>query len=154
MTYLANDAKAAGQEVISFRLGDQRFCIEVLSVREIRGWTPTTPLPNAPAYVLGVVNLRGTVLPVIDLGARLGLAAATPTERHVIIVVRLGERLVGLLVDAVSEILNVPDEAVQPTPDIASEQVRDLVKGVLTLDGGLSSLVNLEQMLPQAVQAA
>jgi purine-binding chemotaxis protein CheW len=68
--------------------------------------------------------------------------------------VRLGERLVGLLVDAVSEILNVPDEAVQPTPDIASEQVRDLVKGVLTLDGGLSSLVNLEQMLPQAVQAA
>lgn len=154
MTYQANDAKAGGQEVISFRLGDQRFCIEVLSVREIRGWTPTTPLPNAPAYVLGVVNLRGTVLPVIDLGARLGLSAATPTERHVIIVVRLGERLVGLLVDAVSEILNVPDDAVQPTPDIASDQVRDLVKGVLTLDGGLSSLVNLEQMLPQAVEAA
>jgi purine-binding chemotaxis protein CheW len=100
------------------------------------------------------VNLRGTEMPVIYHGAREGVSAATPTERHVIIVVRLGERLVGLLVDAVSEILNVPDDAVQPTPDIASDQVRDLVKGVLTLDGGLSSLVNLEQMLPQAVEAA
>jgi purine-binding chemotaxis protein CheW len=144
----------AGQEVISFQLGAQRFCIEVLAVREIRGWTPTTPLPNAPAYVLGVVNLRGTVLPVIDLGARLGLTAAEPTERHVIIVVWLGERLVGLLVDAVSEIVTLAAGVLQPTPDIASDEVRALVKGVLTLDDGIASLIHLDHMLAQAAEAA
>ena len=116
--------------------------------------SPTTPLPNAPAYVMGVVNLRGTVLPVIDLGARLGLAPAEPTERHVIIVAWLGERLVGLLVDAVSEIVTLAGGALQPTPDVASDEVRSLVKGVLTLDDGLASLIHLDHVLPQAAEAA
>ena len=146
---------AARPEVISFRVGGQEFCIEVLSVREIRGWTPTTPVPNAPSYVLGVVNLRGTVLPVLDLAARLGLPAATPSARHVIIVAWIGERLVGLLVDAVSEIVSIGDGMVQPVPDMASEAVRSVVKGMLTIDERLTSLILLDNLLPRSpAQAA
>jgi purine-binding chemotaxis protein CheW len=154
MMHQAHESDGPGLEAIAFQVGGQRFCIEVLSVREIRGWSPATPLPNAPPYVLGVVNLRGTVLPVIDLGARLGLPPADPTERHVMIVVCLGDRLVGLLVDAVSEIVTLPDSAVQPTPDVVSDEVRALVKGVVSLDGGLASLIQLDCMLPQAAEAA
>ena len=92
-------------ELISFRIGAQEFCVDIMAVREIRGWTPATPLPQAPSYVRGVINLRGAVLPIVDLSARLGLGDTEPSVRNVIIVVRIGTRLVGLLVDAVSEIL-------------------------------------------------
>ena len=142
-------------EVISFRVNDQEFCIEVLSVREIRGWTPTTPVPNAPSYVLGVVNLRGTVLPVLDLAARLGLPAATPSARHVIIVAWIGERLVGLLVDAVSDIVSVSSGMMQAVPDMANDAVRSVVKGMLTIDDRMTSLIQLDNLLPRtSAQAA
>src|SRR4051812_31236560 len=92
-------------ELIAFRIGDQEFCIDVMSVREIRGWTPATAIPYAPPYVLGVINLRGAVLPIMDLSARLGMKPAEPTVRHVIIVTQVNRHTVGLLVDAVSDIL-------------------------------------------------
>jgi purine-binding chemotaxis protein CheW len=71
MTYLAKNLANGGRELIAFRVGNQEFCVNVMSVREIRGWTPATPMPHAPQYVLGVINLRGAVLPIIDLCARL-----------------------------------------------------------------------------------
>ncbi|MCQ3971320.1 chemotaxis protein CheW, partial [Klebsiella pneumoniae] len=74
------------RELIAFRIGDQEFCVDIRSVREIRGWAPATPLPQSPAYVRGVLNLRGAVLPIIDLSSRLGLGTAEPSARHVIIV--------------------------------------------------------------------
>src|SRR5689334_21989594 len=104
------------RELISFRVGEQEFCVDIMSVREIRGWTPASPMPHSPPYVRGVINLRGAVLPVIDLAARLGLGVADATDRHVIIVARIGNRTVGLLVDAVSDILTVTDETIQPPP--------------------------------------
>ena len=76
------------RELIAFRIGEQEFCVDIMAVREIRGWTPATPLPHAPSFVRGVINLRGAVLPIIDLGARGSACAPTePTARHVIIVV-------------------------------------------------------------------
>ena len=89
-------------ELIAFRIEDQEYSVDIMSVREIRGWTAATPLPQSPDYVRGVINLRGTVLPIVDLSARLGLGTVEPTPRHVIIVVHIGKRIVGLLVDAVS----------------------------------------------------
>src|SRR6185369_16962312 len=116
------------RELISFRIGDQEFCVDIMSVREIRGWTAATPLPRTPDFVRGVINLRGAVLPIIDLSARLGLGATEPEARHVIIVCRIASQMVGLLVDAVSDILTVTDDLVQPTPDVGCEQVRHFVK--------------------------
>lgn len=138
-----------GRELISFRIGAQEFCVDIMEVREIRGWTPATALPQAPAFVRGVINLRGAVLPIVDLGARLGLGAADPTARHVIIVAQVQKQVVGLLVDAVSDILTVSDDMIQPTPDVASEMVRNFVRGLLAIDGRMVSFISLDRVLPE-----
>ena len=137
-------------ELIAFRVGAQEFCVDIMSVREIRGWTPATPLPHAPPFVKGVINLRGTVLPILDLSERLGLGETAASARHVIIVTRIGRQLVGLLVDAVCDILTINDEALQPAPDVACDTVRTFIKGLLPLEDRMVSLISLEQMLPQA----
>ncbi|MET0183546.1 MAG: chemotaxis protein CheW, partial [Caulobacterales bacterium] len=111
-------------ELISFRIDSQEFCVDIMDVREIRGWTAATPLPRSPDFIRGVINLRGAVLPIVDLSARLGLGATEPSERSVIIVVRIGARLVGLLVDAVSDILQTSRSAVQPAPDVSCSAVK------------------------------
>ena len=139
-----------GRELISFRIGAQEFCVDIMEVREIRGWTPATALPQAPAFVRGVINLRGAVLPIVDLGARLGLGAADPTARHVIIVAQVQNQIVGLLVDAVSDILTVTDDMIQPTPDVASEMVRMFVRGLLAIEGRMVSFISLDRVLPDS----
>lgn len=142
-------------ELISFRIGDQEYCVDIMSVREIRGWTAATPLPRSPSFVRGVINLRGAVLPVVDLGARLGLALTQPTARHVIIVTRIADQLVGLLVDAVCDILTVTKDIVQPTPDVACEMARNFVRGLLAVEGRMISLITLDRVLPaDELQAA
>ena len=140
---------APPRELIAFRIGEQEFCVDIMAVREIRGWTPATPLPRAPGFMKGVINLRGAVLPIIDLSARFGLRTSEPTARHVIMVAHVGGRLVGLLVDAVSDIIQLTDEAMQPTPDVASEQVKTFVKGIFALDGRMITLIELERIIPE-----
>jgi purine-binding chemotaxis protein CheW len=141
-------ASSDRRELISFRIAEQEFCVDIMAVREIRGWTQATPLPRTPDYVSGVINLRGAVLPIIDLSARLGLGAVEPEPRHVIIVCRIGAQMVGLLVDAVSDILTVTDDLIQPTPDVGSDQVRAFVSGIMAIDGRMISLISLDRVLP------
>ena len=136
-------------ELIAFRVGAQEFCIDIMSVREIRGWTPATPLPHAPPFMKGVINLRGAVLPILDLSERLGLGETHASPRHAVIVAKLDRRLVGLLVDAVCDILTVQGAALQPTPDVACEAVKTFVKGLLPLEDRMVSLIDLEQVLPR-----
>jgi purine-binding chemotaxis protein CheW len=123
-------------------------------LREIRGWTPATALPHSPGFVRGVINLRGAVLPIVDLAARLGLESVDPTSRHVIIVAQVGRQIIGLLVDAVSEILTVAEGTVQPTPDVASEMAKTFVRGVLAINGRMISLVALDEILPKTLREA
>jgi len=136
-------------ELISFRIDAQEFCLDIMAVREIRGWTPATPLPHSPPFVRGVINLRGAVLPIIDLKARLGLGDAEPSARSVIIVVHVGQRLVGLLVDAVSEVLAADSSAIQPTPNVGCDVVSHFIRGILTTEGRMISLVALDDILPE-----
>jgi purine-binding chemotaxis protein CheW len=138
----------AARELISFRVGAQEFCVDIMAVREIRGWTAATALPQSPTYVRGVINLRGAVLPIVDLAARLGFASAETTARHVIIVAQIGAQQVGLLVDAVSDILTVTDAMVQPTPEVASDSAKAFIRGLLALDGRMISLIGLDHVLP------
>lgn len=146
MTQSADSARE-GSELISFRIGEQEFCVDIMAVREIRGWTPATPVPHSPRFVRGVINLRGAVLPVIDLADRLGLGTAVETARHVIIVVQIGSRIVGLLVDAVCDILSTADHVVQKTPDLAGDQMQNFVKGLIALEGRMISLIDLGLVL-------
>src|ERR1700742_2953006 len=109
------------RQFITFRSGEQDFGADIMAIREIRGWTETTPLPHAPDYVRGVINLRGVVLPVVDLKARLGLGLTDANPKDVIVVVQAGERTIGILVDAVSDILTVTSGEIQATPELARE---------------------------------
>ncbi|MGI6851760.1 chemotaxis protein CheW [Mesorhizobium sp. 1B3] len=145
---------SANSELIAFRIGGQEFCVDIMSVRDIRGWTQTTPLPHSPDYVKGVINLRGSVLPVIDLAARLGFTPTEPTARHVIIVTQVANQSVGLLVEAVSDILTINAATIQPTPDVASELARVFMKGVLAIEGRMISLISLDCVLPQTQETA
>lgn len=136
-------------DVIAFRLADQDFCIDIGLVREIRGWSPTTVLPHAPAYVRGVINLRGSVVTVVDLSARLGFGPSEPTHRHVVIIAMHGERVVGLLADLVSDIVMINDDAIQPVPDLASDPAHEFVSGMITFDDGrILRKIDLGQLLP------
>ncbi|OAN71503.1 chemotaxis protein CheW [Sulfitobacter sp. EhC04] len=104
-------------ELLTFQLAEQEYSLDIMSVREIRGWTRATPLPQAPHYMKGVINLRGTVLPVMDLAERLGLPPRAQSDRAVIIVVKQDECMTGLLVDAVSDIIALTSDDLQPPPD-------------------------------------
>jgi purine-binding chemotaxis protein CheW len=147
-----HQSQVTRMELISFQLRDQAFCVDLMGIREIRSWTQATPLPQSPDYIRGVVNLRGAVLPIVDLGARLGLGSTEPTARHAILVTEIGGRLVGLLVDGVSEILSLSSDTLQPTPDVGCQVTRDYVRGLLTHDGRLLTLLSLDSVLP-ALQA-
>lgn len=146
MSFASKNLAEGARELIAFRIGDQEFCVDIMSVREIRGWTPATSLPHSPGYVLGVINLRGAVLPIVDLSQRLGMKPADPTARHVIIVAQMRHKVVGLLVDAVSDILTVTDDIIQPTPEVSSELDKSFARGVLAVEGRMICLIELEAL--------
>ncbi len=135
------------REMVSFRVGEQEFCIDIDRVREIRGWTPATPLPHTPAYVRGVVNLRGAVLPIVEVAERLGMPGTEPTAKHVIIVTQCGNQVVGLLVTAVCDILIATNRMIQPVPDTASGS-GDYVEGLITYEGRMVSILDTDRLLP------
>ena len=148
MSYTARNLTAGDRELIAFRIGDQEFCVNIMSVREIRGWTPATAMPHSPAYVLGVINLRGAVLPIIDLSSRLGMKPAEPSARHVIIVAQFKNRIAGLLVDAVSDILTVTDENIQPVPEVSSDLERQYARGIFAIDKRMICMIELDALFP------
>ncbi|MAQ85591.1 chemotaxis protein CheW [Psychromarinibacter halotolerans] len=140
-------------ELIAFRIAEQDFCFNIMSVREIRGWTPATVIPHAPSYVRGVINLRGAVVPIVDLAARLGLEVPEPTARNVIIITQVDGPIVGLLVDAVSDILSVSEKEVQATPDVASNG-SEFLSGIITREDRMIRLLNLGAIVPEKAGVA
>lgn len=141
-------------EFVSFFAGGQSFSINITHVREIRRWSPVTPLPNAPLEVLGVMNLRGSVIPIYDLAARFGLPPTQESPRNVIVVAMHGSQTVGLLVEAVSEILSVPRDRIQDTPDIRSENARQSITGVITIEDGMTRVIDLGAVIQTRAKAA
>ncbi|PPJ47825.1 chemotaxis protein CheW [Rhizobium sp. KAs_5_22] len=154
MSYAVKNLVEGARELIAFRIGDQEFCVNIMSVREIRGWTPATPLPHSPSYVLGVINLRGVVLPIINLSIRLGMKPVEPEARHVIIVAQVGAKVVGLLVEAVSDILTVNDDNIQPTPEVTSDLEKQYARGILAIDKRMICLIELGALFPDAESEA
>lgn len=142
------------REAITFKLAEQEYCIDVKQIREIRGWTPATTMPRTPEYVLGVINLRGMVLPILDLGARLGFPRQEPSPRHAIIVVELATSLCGLLVERVSDIIHFDPNLVQATPAVANDESCALVEGIITLEDRMISLLRLASVVPDVQIAA
>lgn len=131
------------RELITFKISGQVFALDIMKIREIRAWTPTTRLPRVPHYVAGVVNLRGTVLPVVDLAARLGWDAVTATPRHAIIVVQIGKQSSGLIVDSVSDIVTIPADALQPVPNTANNSIIPFLEGLAAIDEQMVMVLDL-----------
>ncbi len=137
-------------EMITFRVSGQEFGIDVMSVREIRVWTPATPIAYAPSYVVGMIDLRGVVLPIIDFAARLGFAPTQPSSRHAILVAEIGNQNIGLLVEGVSEILSVAADDVQNVPNVGSDTTREFVYGVLAKQKRMISLISIQGLSPSS----
>lgn len=134
-------------EFISLYAGDQSFCIELNRIREIRRWEPITMLPHSPPFVLGVVNLRGAVIPIIDLAAKLGFPPLNPTKRNVIIICNLGDQVIGLLVESVSEILTVKMAEVKEAPRVKEDASNHAIRGVISIKEDMTRVIDLEAMM-------
>ncbi|MCK4712478.1 MAG: chemotaxis protein CheW [Marinosulfonomonas sp.] len=155
MTDSQEKALPAEIELLTFQVGGQEYAIDIMSVREIRGWTKATPLPHAPSFVRGVINLRGTVLTIVDLADRLGMGATKTSERNVIIVVHTGKETVGLLVDAVSDILAVNKSELQTPPEMSADSEQTFVSALMIADERMIRILALAAALPsESMEAA
>jgi purine-binding chemotaxis protein CheW len=137
-------------ELLSIRIGSQEFAMDIRSIREIRGWIASTHLPHAPSYIKGMINLRGTVLVVIDLAERLGLRAQEPNAASVVVVVENAERVAGLLVDAVCDIITVTDDMRQAIPETGSSTSKEYIEGLIMMDSRIISVVSIPAIMPDA----
>lgn len=144
-----HQGEPADRELLSFRVGEQEYSVDIMAVREIRGWTRPTPLPHSAPYIRGVINLRGSVLPIVDLARRLAIDVAEASARNVIIVAQIRHQAVGLLVDAVSDILAIPEADLQPPPDMTADGERGFVKALTIIDDRMLRVLDLDAVLPE-----
>jgi purine-binding chemotaxis protein CheW len=150
MVDTARDELAAGGQYLTFALGDEQYGVELLKVQEIKGYSPVTAIPNSPTHIKGVINLRGAVIPIIDLRARFGMAPIEYSKFNVIIVINVGSRVMGLLVDAVSDVLSVEAGQVRPAPDFGTQADTRFISGMVAAGSRIAVLLDLDTLLSDA----
>ncbi len=149
----ASDAEMAAVQYLTVSLAQEEYAVDILAVREIRGWTPVTRIPQAPPFVLGVLNLRGTIVPVLDLRLRFGLPREEYTATTVTVIVSVAGRLFGVVVDAVSDVLDVTADKVRPVPDMGTTVDTEYLKGLTAVDDRMVLLLDVDKLLqPQDAQ--
>ena len=136
-------------EIIAFRLHDQEFCVKTTTIREIRGWAPSTPIPHSPPEIIGVMNLRGSVIPIIDLAYKLGMKSTVANERSAIVVAEVHNMVIGLVVDRVSDILTIQGNQVQPVPEITTSFDKSYAEGIIANETGMICFLNLARMFKE-----
>ena len=147
--------ESASRQYLSFFLGGQEYATDILRVQEIKGWDTVTRVPYSPNYILGVINLRGAIVPVVDLRVRLALESAPFDSATVVIVVRVagarGERIVGLVVDAVSDVYSFSAENIQPPPEAVGSLDQMFVLGLAKLEDKLVIILDIERLVISSV---
>jgi purine-binding chemotaxis protein CheW len=146
----AEIAEANSLQLIAFSIDDQTYSVEITTVREIRAWNGATPLPNTKEFVRGVINLRGTIVPIFDLRARFGEGQTEPTKTHVVVVMSVDDKFVGILVDAVSDILTVKKTDIHPVPESNSAGDNELLRGIITHEKRMVGLIDLQAIVAGA----
>jgi purine-binding chemotaxis protein CheW len=141
-------------ELISFAIGDDQYGVDIMAVREIKGWSDITHLPKQPDYMRGVLNLRGAMVPIIDLRCRFGQGLTEATPFHIVIVVQIGASLVGLLADRVLDIVAFEASKIQPVPQIAENAQTDFLCGLLTVEDGMIAMIDLPALLSETAMGA
>lgn len=139
------------QQFLTFMLADEEYGVDILRVQEIKGWDSVTNVPNTPKYVRGVINLRGTIVPIIDLRIRFSMDQLDYGPTTVVIVLKIisdeDERIMGIVVDAVSDVYNVKNEAIKPAPDFGEGVDSSFVKGLATVDEKMVIILDIDHML-------
>ena len=147
----ATASKLASNQVLSFRLGEEIYGVDILTVKEIRGWAPVTRIPQSSDHVLGVLNLRGAIVPIMDLRRLFSLASAEFTPVTVVIVMSLqtsaGHRECGIVVDAVSDVVDIPADSVRPTPTLAGQANADFIAGLAQVEDHMLILLDAAALL-------
>ncbi len=141
------DIAARRTDFISFAIGDDQYGVDIMAVREIKEWSNITHLPKQPDYVRGVLNLRGVVMPIVDLRCRFGQGLTEATPTHIIIIVQIDERQVGLLADRVLDIVSIEQSKIQPVPRTAQGATSDFLSGLVTVEGAMIALIDLPNLL-------
>jgi len=140
-----------GSQFLTFFLAGEEYGVDILRVQEIKGWNAVTPIPNTPEYIRGVINLRGTIVPIIDLRRRFGLEAVEYGPMTVVIVLKVmredKSRVMGIVVDAVSDVYNVQDESLKPAPDFGSVVNVDFVQGLATVNETMVIILDIDHLL-------
>lgn len=141
------DSAGAVNQFLTFSLGNEEYGIDILKVQEIKGYSAVTHIPNAPVHVKGIMNLRGTVVPVVDLRAKFAMHAVEYSKFTVIIVVMVAEKIAGLIVDAVRDVLNISTADVRPAPDLGARCDTQFISGVVSLGDQLAVLLDIDKLL-------
>lgn len=137
---------AAPQQLLTFTVDNEEFGVDIMTVREIKGWTETTRLPNAPDFMRGVMNLRGLIIPIYDLRVRFRRGRTEATPSHVVIILAVKERNIGILVDTVSDILDISPDEVKPSPGGRTDISGDFIGGLISLEGRMVILLRVEHL--------
>ena len=151
----AHDAGTAARprEYLTFRLGEEEYGIDILKVQEIRGYEQPTRIANAPSFIKGVVNLRGVIVPIVDLRLKFNLGSAEYNDFTVVIILNLGVRVVGIVVDSVSDVMELAPEQIRPAPEVGAAVEADFITGLGTLNDRMLILIEIERLMSAADMA-
>lgn len=149
------DKGNAQKQFLTFTVGGEEYGVDIMTVREIKGWTETTRLPNSPEFMRGVMNLRGLIIPIFDLQARFRKDLTQASSKHVIIILAVGERNIGILVDAVSDILTVNESEIKPSPDTENNAHANFIGGLISLENRMVVVLEVEHLFDaKAIETA
>lgn len=136
-----------GSQFLTFSLGDELYGVDILRVQEIKGYTAVTRIPNTPAHIKGVLNLRGTIVPIVELRTKFGMPTIEYTMFTVIVVVVVQDKVMGLVVDAVSDVLNIERKDIQPPPEFGNKVDVSFISGIGKSGDRLVSLLDIDRLL-------
>ena len=147
----ASQSAAFPAQLISFAIGDDQYGVDIMAVREIKGWTEITPLPRQAEYVRGVLNLRGVIVPIVDLRCRFGQGLTKATPLHIVIIVQIASKPIGLLADRVLDIVSLDVSQIKPVPRVAQAQRVSFLSGLVTTEAGMIALIDLPNLLTMQI---
>ena len=137
----------AGRETLVFTLGKEEYGIDILKVQEIRGYDAVTTIANAPEFIKGVINLRGTIVPIVDMRIKFNLGNVEYNQFTVVIILNIAKRVVGMVVDAVSDVITLLPEQIKPAPEFGSALKTEYINGLGTIDSRMIIMVDIEKLM-------
>jgi len=140
-------------QFLTFTVGREEYGIDIMTVKEIKGWSEVTRLPNSPEFMRGVMNLRGLIIPIFDLRTRFGMGITEANEKNVVIILSAGERIIGILVDTVSDILDSTSEDIKPSPAVENDVKDEFVNGIISVGERMVVLLDVRRLFDSEMLA-